>query len=201
MTSIRKSSGRKNEDDILDAARACVEAFGVRRTTLTDVARRAGVSRPTVYRHWPDISSLVGDLMTRELKALFAEAVAEATEADALGRIVHGATGTVRAVWHHSLFSRFLDSEAELLATYVFHRLGSSQHAALELLHAQIAEGQRDGSVRAGEPGELSRVVLLTVQSIGASRRLVEDTLTEDALLDSLGRLLTGYLRDWSAAA
>jgi AcrR family transcriptional regulator len=35
---------------ILDATRASVLDFGIRRTTLTDVARRAGVSRMTVYR-------------------------------------------------------------------------------------------------------------------------------------------------------
>ena len=32
---------------------------GVRRTTLTDVARRAGVSRMTIYRRWPDVRTLV----------------------------------------------------------------------------------------------------------------------------------------------
>ncbi|MEU6735278.1 helix-turn-helix domain-containing protein [Streptomyces physcomitrii] len=192
---------RKSEDDILDAARECVEAFGVRRTTLTDVARRAGVSRPTVYRYWPDISSLVGDLMTRELRAVFTASAAAATEADALSRIVHGCTGTVAAVWHHSMFNRFVDSEAELLATYVFHRLGSSQLAALELLLAQITEGQQDGSVREGDPQELARVVLLTVQSIASSRRLVEDVFTEERLLASLARLLDGYLRPREATS
>src|SRR5690625_5412712 len=63
-------SKRNVEDDILDATRTCVEAFGVRRTTLTDVARRAGVSRPTVYRRWPDVTALVADLLTRELRTL-----------------------------------------------------------------------------------------------------------------------------------
>ncbi len=42
------------DDQILDAARSCVLDFGLRRTTLAEVARRAGVSRPTVYRRWPD---------------------------------------------------------------------------------------------------------------------------------------------------
>jgi AcrR family transcriptional regulator len=44
MTSIRHN--RSDEDTILDAARDCILAVGVRRTTMTDVARRAGVSRP-----------------------------------------------------------------------------------------------------------------------------------------------------------
>ena len=50
---------------ILDATRACVVDFGVRRTTLTEVARRAGVSRPTVYRRWPDTGSLIAELLVR----------------------------------------------------------------------------------------------------------------------------------------
>ena len=45
-----------DEDDrVLDAARACVLDVGVRRTTMTDVARRAGVSRMTLYRRFPDL--------------------------------------------------------------------------------------------------------------------------------------------------
>ncbi len=45
-------------DRILDAAAACVLAFGIDRVTLAEIARRAGVSRPTVYRRWPDTRSI-----------------------------------------------------------------------------------------------------------------------------------------------
>ena len=41
-------------DGYLDAARACILDVGWRRTTLTEVARRAGVSRMTIYRTWPE---------------------------------------------------------------------------------------------------------------------------------------------------
>src|SRR2546421_25722 len=54
------------EDAVLDATRDCVLAYGVRRTTVSDVARRAGVSRMSIYRRWPDVRSLVADLMSRE---------------------------------------------------------------------------------------------------------------------------------------
>src|SRR5438270_8819722 len=59
---------------ILDATRAAVLAVGVRRTTLTDVARRAGVSRMTVYRLVPDVNTLILELMTRDLGAVLAAA-------------------------------------------------------------------------------------------------------------------------------
>ncbi|MGH2970425.1 MAG: helix-turn-helix domain-containing protein, partial [Solirubrobacteraceae bacterium] len=54
------------EDAVLDAARACVLAVGFRRTTFSDVARRAGVSRMTLYRRFPDLETLLSSLMTRE---------------------------------------------------------------------------------------------------------------------------------------
>jgi AcrR family transcriptional regulator len=52
------------EDAVLDATRDCVLAYGVRRTTVSDVARRAGVSRMSIYRRWPDVRSLVIDDQT-----------------------------------------------------------------------------------------------------------------------------------------
>ncbi|MGZ5399710.1 MAG: helix-turn-helix domain-containing protein, partial [Nocardioides sp.] len=66
MTSLRHNPavGRTPRDGYLDAARECILDVGWRRTTLTEVARRAGVSRMTIYRAWPDMPTLLGDLMT-----------------------------------------------------------------------------------------------------------------------------------------
>src|SRR5881409_1838646 len=63
---------------ILDATRSSVLAVGVRRTTLTDVARRAGVSRMTVYRLVPDVTTLILEVMSREFAELFAAAESDA---------------------------------------------------------------------------------------------------------------------------
>ncbi|PDP84839.1 TetR family transcriptional regulator [Glycomyces fuscus] len=192
------ASIRNVEDRILDAARACVEAFGVRRTTLTDVARRAGVSRPTVYRRWPDATALVADLLTRELRRILADegggpGGGPAGE-DVRARLVRHAAGVARALLAHPLFVRIVDTEPELLATYTFQRLGTSHRAALELVEPVVAEGQRDGSVRAGDPAVLARLVLVTVQGTVTSRRLFADVTDEAGLVDELAALLDGYL-------
>ncbi|GAA1097101.1 TetR/AcrR family transcriptional regulator [Nocardiopsis metallicus] len=194
------ASKRNVEDEILDAARACVEAFGVRRTTLTDVARRAGVSRPTVYRRWPDVTALVADLLTRELRRiLIAEEVEAERETDTgentRTRLVRHATGVARAMLAHPLVNRIVDTEPELLATYTFHRLGSSHRAALELLEPAIAAGQAEGSVREGDPGVLAHLFMVTVQNTVTSRRLFTDVLDQDGLVEELSALLDGYLR------
>src|SRR5689334_17058960 len=67
-------------DPVLDAARACVLAVGVRRTTFSDVARRAGVSRMTLYRRYPDLEALLSALMTYEFGAIVAAARGAAGE-------------------------------------------------------------------------------------------------------------------------
>src|ERR687898_597909 len=63
-------SSSETESVILDAALAEVLAHGIRRTTASDIARRAGVSRQTLYRYWPDVQALLGALITRELFTL-----------------------------------------------------------------------------------------------------------------------------------
>lgn len=45
---------------IARAALELHEAVGPARTTISDIARRAGVSRVTVYSHYPDESALLG---------------------------------------------------------------------------------------------------------------------------------------------
>src|SRR3954464_11469412 len=99
MASIRnRASSRTEEDTLLDAARDCVLAVGLRRTTLTDVARRAGVSRMTMYRRWPDMATLIADLMTREFGALAIGGNAEAVGDTARDRIVDSMVRGVRAL-------------------------------------------------------------------------------------------------------
>ncbi|GLB63024.1 putative transcriptional regulator, TetR family protein [Dietzia sp. NCCP-2495] len=54
-------------DRALEAAYACALELGIDRTTMIEVARRSGVGRTTLYRHWSDATSLLTDLLTREL--------------------------------------------------------------------------------------------------------------------------------------
>lgn len=162
---------------MLDAVRDCVLAVGVRRTTLTDVARRAGVSRMTLYRRWPDVRSLVGDLMTREWIEAATGAMPERRQGtDARTQIVEGLVKGVDAFRRHPLFRKIIDVDPELLLPYVLDRRGASQDALLELLADSLAEGHADGSVRPGHPQRQARSLLLVAQSFTLSLR----TMTEE---------------------
>lgn len=62
---------------ILDAAVVEFERHGFRRVALEDVARRAGVSRTTIYRRFANRDELVGAVIERENVALFADIATE----------------------------------------------------------------------------------------------------------------------------
>ncbi|MFG2603490.1 TetR/AcrR family transcriptional regulator [Streptomyces sp. NPDC048514] len=191
MTPIRHNGS--DSDHVLDAVRDCVMAVGVRRTTLADVARRAGVSRMTLYRRWPDLRTLVGDLMTREWIDVASRAIPEAAPGtSARTRMVDGLAAGVEAFRAHPLFRKIVDVDPELLLPYVLDRRGASQEALLALLADALREGHADGSVRPGHTERQARALLLTVQSFALSLRTMTDE--DDPELDSpalLGELRT----------
>ena len=194
MTSLRHNSDPQAA--YLDAARACILDVGWRRTTLTEVARRAGVSRMTIYRTWPDMAAVLGDLMTREWGGVVAAAVAaadgsladDATVADHLVAIV---VATSRALRDNELFVRIVELDPELLLPYLLTRRGRSQQAIAELTAARIADGQAEGSVRAGDPVTMARALLLAVHGFVLSvHTMVDDDVTEEALDAELAELV-----------
>ncbi len=177
MTSLRHKADEDREprDAYLDAARDCILDVGWRRTTLTEVARRAGVSRMTIYRTWADMPTLLGDLMTREWAGVVTAEVDASESGSALERIAEGIVGTVRALRENELFVRIVELDPELILPYLFSRRGRSQDLILAITVGAIEDGQSDGSVRAGDPAVLARAVLLAVHGFVLSVHTMAD--------------------------
>lgn len=182
-------------DEILDAAKATVLDFGVRRTTVSEVARRAGLSRMTVYRRYPDGESLIRALMTREFGELLASALAALADGTSgRERVVGAATTTLEQLMTHPLMLRLLELEPEMMLPYLTERLGGFQTLAREATRQAIVAGQDDGSVRTGDPAVMAgacemaaRGLVLAAGSLGAGER--------GTALSEFGRMLDAYLR------
>ena len=54
----------------MDAAEACFDKYGIGKTTMDDIAKMAGVSRPTVYRHFNDRDTLILAVVLRRSRQL-----------------------------------------------------------------------------------------------------------------------------------
>lgn len=198
MTSLRHNPGpdREPRDAYLDAARECILDVGWRRTTLTEVARRAGVSRMTIYRTWSDMQQLLGDLMTREWGAVVSDAVAARDgEPDPVAQLVDAVVGTVRALRENELFVRIVELDPELLLPYLLSRRGRSQDAILALTEDQIRSAQRAGAVRSGNPAAVARALVLTAHGfVLSAHTMVDDDVTGTELDDELRLVLSRAL-------
>jgi len=174
---------------LLDAAQASVLDVGLRRTTLADVARRAGVSRMTVYRQFDDLDSLVAALLTREISALLVEVEHEVNPLTTTReRLVEACVRSVERLRDHALYRRLLDLDPELLLPFVFDRFGSSQRAARDLVADMLVSP--DDSIRDLDIEATATAVLLICQSyVFAARVIGQDELKE------LRTVLDRYLR------
>jgi AcrR family transcriptional regulator len=180
------------DDRLLDAARASVLAVGVRRTTLTDVARRAGVSRMTLYRRYPDLEGVLAALMTREFGLLVERAAERADGATARERVVAMVVHGARSLSEDPLFERLLDVDPELLLPYVTRRLGGMQKMAVAAGTEALAAA--DGSVRTDvAPAVLSATIELIARGfVLAAHGELEPGLDPWA---ELAHAVDGYLR------
>jgi AcrR family transcriptional regulator len=100
---------------VVDAATRQLELFGIQRTTMEDVARRAGVSRVTIYRHFSNKDVLVEAVVLREVRTFLDELgrFLEGIETDE-ERIVEGFAFTLTQLRQHTLLRRLLEGEPEL---------------------------------------------------------------------------------------
>ena len=184
MTSLCHNDAPQDpRDAYLDAARECILDVGWRRTTLTEVARRAGVSRMTIYRSWADMPTLLGDLMTREWSGLVARTVADEGPGDTVERIVDEVARTVDALRRNELFVRIVELDPELVLPYT-------------LLTDELARGQATGEVRAGSPLAIARGLVLAAHGfVLSAHTMVDDDVSAADLDAELRHLLARALR------
>lgn len=199
MSSLRHTSDPRL-DAYLDAARDCILDVGWRRTTLTEVAKRAGVSRMTIYRAWSDMGSLLGDLMTREWVGIAAATRVAAADTTTPAGIAAAALSTVRALRDNELFVRIVELDPDLMLPYLLSRRGRSQEALIEILAAEIESGQTSGAIRAGDAVLMARSLTLAAHGFVFSAMTMTDHGIALADLDAeYARLVTASLEPGQA--
>lgn len=180
-------------DRALDAAHASILAIGATRTTMVEIARRSGVGRTTLYRHWPDVTALFADLLTRELIAVVARVdptLIAPSPRDPTDLADH-LCAVADAIRTDPLLEAIRRHESDLLAEYLLRRLGASQRALIDTLRAALTPTL--GPDR--DPTTTATMLYLAVQGAVLSAPLADPPLDPDTWRAELHRLIRGYLR------
>jgi AcrR family transcriptional regulator len=154
---------------ILDAAIAEFEEFGIRRTSIAEIAKRAGVHRATVYRRFPSKDELVlaaTILWTRRFFAQISDAVAHLpTDAE---RLVEGFVVAHRTLLRDAFVTRMLTTERDIALPFLTVDGGPVIAALRDFLVSQThATGKdRDDIIATAElAARIGLSLLLTPQS------------------------------------
>ena len=127
---------------ILDAAVVEFERHGFRRVALYDVARRARVSRTTIYRRFANRDELVAAVIDRENATLFADIAAELNN---LGRqsnyYVEAFTLSIMRFRQHRVLTRMIADEPGLALELGRQHYGAAVERMADALRVIFPDG------------------------------------------------------------
>jgi AcrR family transcriptional regulator len=141
---------------VLDGAYEQFCRLGIRRSTMEDVARRAGVSRVTVYRRFATKDALVEQVVRREFRRYFNQFLVDIQDARTVAdRVVLGFSSALRAIRRNPLIGGLMDVEPEVLVPSMISDGGQTLAAVQRFVANQLRREQHAGTVSAEADVEL----------------------------------------------
>ncbi len=129
-------------DRMLDATERCLRRSGLRRTTMTEVAQEAGLSRAWLYRQFPDKASLVLATLARTDQQFWAEAHARVSAATSLPAQVAEAVALAREQQPGALLLELKAQEPEAFAEVMGTGLREMMPGMATFWHAYLEEAR-----------------------------------------------------------
>ncbi|WP_101608582.1 TetR/AcrR family transcriptional regulator [Amycolatopsis sp. BJA-103] len=133
---------------LLDAAYEQFCRMGIRRSTMEDVARRAGVSRITAYRRFATKDALVEQVVRREFRRYFDQFLLDIQQAEtAADRVVLGFASALRAIRHNPLIGGLMAAEPDVLVPSMVSDGGNTLATVQRFVAGQLRREQQAGNV------------------------------------------------------
>lgn len=167
------------DDVIIAAARESVMTVGLRRTSIAEIARKAGVSRPTVYRRYADIGELLTEVTNREILHML-EGL-RYVPGDSRTRMLLRIRIVVQRIIDSDFFPGLVKTDPDRVLQMLTGELSGTQMEIVEkFILPGVRHGQEDGTIRDHDPHPLARNIYRLIQTMV----LVWRPNGEDAELD-----------------
>lgn len=177
LTGPEGEAGDDTHTRILDAAYELFLAFGLRRSTIEDIAKRAGIGRPTLYRRFADKDAVMQAVIMRESRRLVASVWAQVQDiADPAPMLVRSFVVATRTVATHPLAQRLLQTEPEFILPHMTLKAGPFIDIGHVLISPGIKKLQAEGQLAAVDTDYLLEAL---------ARLFISIVLTPSQLVDA----------------
>ncbi len=183
-----------DEDDrtrtrLLDAAYEQFCRLGIQRSSMEDIARRAQLSRITLYRKFESKDALVDQVVLREIRRYFTQFLDDIARADSVAdRVVAGFVSSLRTVRTNPLIGGLLEAEPTVLAGSVVGNGEEMLATVRAFVAGQLGREQRAGNVPPALDTDLVAEMMVRVSAsfLTFPSRLVD--LDDDTQLAAIAR-------------
>lgn len=188
MTNKEAESRRK----ILDCARELYVEFGLRKTSMDDVAKRAGIGRATLYRRYSDKDQLFQAVIFREVKQDLSRIEKRIRGIENhLDGLMEAFTMAVLSIHNNSLLRRLLVTEPEQILPFLTSNFEKIMVFSTQFLGAQITVAQNQGHIKMMDANITAEMILRLVQSSMLSPGGLIDAANEE----SIRQFADGWIR------
>ncbi|WP_323773841.1 helix-turn-helix domain-containing protein [Alcanivorax sp.] len=192
LKNLQVPQGDRTYEKILDAGLALFVEFGLRRTTMEDVATRAGIGRATAYRRFADKDQLIQVVILRECQRQLAMIEDDLEKLESgLERVLESFVLAVTRAHRHPLLERLLTSEPETILPLLTQRLWQMMGFFRIYLAGLLQVEQDSGAIRQQPMEPMAELMLRLMQSMVLS----PDGILNPADADSVRRVAEAYLR------
>jgi len=138
MSSV--SDELSTRDRLLDAAIEAATIHGIAKLSVGDVAKRANLSRQTLYKHFASKDEIVAHAVLREATTMVGRIVeASDAETDTRAAIEAGILTTLSLTREHPLLDRLIRTEPEALLPLMIGDTGSVAMAVRSVVDGIVA--------------------------------------------------------------
>jgi AcrR family transcriptional regulator len=199
LSLVRGSAHAADSDasrgSVLDGALEAFLDLGMRRTSMSDIARRSGISPATLYRRFASKSAVVQAVGLREVRRFLADAddlLAELDEqgADAETLLTELGFAVIDGIRRNKLLQRLLRTEPEIVLPMLTVNGGPIIDLGREYLTDFIQGLQRDGRLPSYDVEPLAEVMARLAVSFALTPESVIALDDDDAIRDTIRAFL-----------
>ncbi|WP_091800669.1 TetR/AcrR family transcriptional regulator [Prauserella marina] len=181
---------------LLTAAYDQFRRTGIRKSTMEDVARRAGVSRVTVYRRFANKDALVEHVVRREFRRYFDQFLIDIERAENVAdRVTIGFASALRAIRGNPLIGGLMDVEPDVVIPSMVGDGGQTMATVRKFVAGQLRREQSAGNVASGVDVDLVAELMVRLSaSFLVTPSLLVDLDDEHQVRDVARRFLVPML-------